>query len=84
VAIYQPLGLEGQVGPSRLNEVDLWNQALRFYRQQDWDRAELQLLNLRKIAPASEVYELFIERVAHLRAHPPGTEWDGAWTFEAK
>jgi adenylate cyclase len=84
VAIYQPLGLEGQVDPSRLNEVDLWNQALRFYRQQDWDRAELQLLNLRKIAPASEVYELFIERVAHLRAHPPGTEWDGAWTFEAK
>jgi adenylate cyclase len=84
VAIYQPLGLEGRVDPSRLNEVDLWNQALRFYRQQDWERAELQLLNLRKIAPASEVYELFIERIAHLRAHPPGTEWDGAWTFEAK
>jgi len=84
IAIYQPLGLEGQVDPSRLDEVDLWNQALRLYRQQDWDRAELQLLNLRKIAPDNEVYELFIERIAHLRAHPPAADWDGAWTFETK
>ena len=84
VAIYQPLGLEGQVDPSRLDEVDLWNQALRLYRQQDWDRAELQLLNLRKIAPDSDVYALFIERIAHLRTHPPAADWDGAWTFETK
>jgi len=82
VTIFEPLGLEGQVDPARLDEITLWNQVLRLYRSQDWDRAELQLLNLRKMAPESERYELFIERIAHFRTHPPGAGWDGAWTFE--
>jgi adenylate cyclase len=84
VTIYEPLGLDGQVDPARQDEIALWNQALRLYRHQDWDRAELQLLNLRKRAPESEMVELFIERIAHYRAHPPGAGWDGAWTFETK
>jgi len=84
VAIFEPLGLEGQVDPARLDEIGLWNQALRLYRAQDWDTAELQLLNLRKRAPASDRHELFIERIAHYRAQPPGPGWDGAWTFDTK
>jgi adenylate cyclase len=84
VTIYQPLGLEGQVDQAKQDEITLWNQALRLYRRQDWDGAELQLLNLRKRAPDSEFYELFIERIARYRAHPPGADWDGAWNFETK
>jgi len=84
VTIFEPLGLEGQVDQARLDEIKIWNQALSLYRQQDWDRAEAQLLSLRKMAPDSELYELFIERIAHHRAHPPGEGWDGAWTFESK
>jgi len=84
VTIYEPLGLEGQVEQAKQDEIKIWNQALRLYRQQDWDRAEVQLLNLRKMAPHSELYGLFIERIAHHRAHPPGAGWDGAWTFETK
>jgi adenylate cyclase len=34
-----------------LDENKLWNQALRAYRAQDWDQAELTLMNLsRKLA----------------------------------
>ncbi|HEX9673595.1 MAG TPA: adenylate/guanylate cyclase domain-containing protein, partial [Burkholderiales bacterium] len=84
VTIFEPFGLEGQVDPARHDEITLWNQALMLYRRQDWDGAELQFLNLRKRAPKSEMYGLFIERIAHFRAHPPGADWDGAWTFETK
>jgi adenylate cyclase len=84
VTIYEPLGLEGQVDLAKQDEIKLWNQSLRLYRQQDWDRAEMQLLNLRKMAPDSELYGLFIKRIAHHRAQPPGERWDGAWTFESK
>jgi adenylate cyclase len=84
IAIYEPLGLEGQVDQARLDEIDLWNQTLGLYRRQDWDRCEMQLQSLRKIAPDCELYELFIERIAHHRAHPPREGWDGAWTFETK
>jgi adenylate cyclase len=84
ITIYEPLGLEGQVDQAKQDEIRIWNQALRLYRQRDWDRAEVQLLNLRRMAPDCELYGLFIERIAHHRAHPPGEGWDGAWTFESK
>jgi adenylate cyclase len=84
VIIYQPLGLEGQVEQAKHNEIKLWNQALKLYRNQDWDMAELQLLNLQKASKDGELYGVFIERIAHFRAHPPEAGWDGAWTFETK
>jgi adenylate cyclase len=84
VIIYQPLGLEGQVEQAKLSEVKLWNQALKLYRNQDWDMAELQMLNLQKGTEDGELYGIFIERIAHFRAHPPEDGWDGAWTFETK
>jgi adenylate cyclase len=84
VAIYEPFGLEGQVDKAKQDEIKIWNQALKLYRGQDWDRAELQLLNLQKMIPDNELYGVFIERIAHFRAQPPAADWDGAWTFETK
>ena len=84
VAIYQPLGLEGRVDQAKLDEIKIWNQALRMYRGQDWDRAELQLLNLKKMATDGDLYDAYLERIADFRAHPPGAEWDGVYKFETK
>jgi adenylate cyclase len=84
VAIYQPLGMEGQVEKPKLDEIKLWNQALKFYRSQEWDMAELQLINLRKATPDGTLYAEFLERVASFRASPPDKGWDGAWKFETK
>jgi adenylate cyclase len=84
VAIYEPLGLRGEVAQAVLDELKLWQEALRRYRSQDWDMAELQLLNLKKMAPNDHLYELFVERIAHFRANPPGAGWDASWTFETK
>jgi len=84
VVIYQPLGLEGHVDQAKQDEIKIWNQVLKNYRHQDWDMAELQLLNLQKTAADGDLYGVFLERIAHFRAHPPEAGWDGAWTFETK
>jgi len=84
VTIYEPWGLEGQVDQAKLDEINIWNQSLKLYRSQDWDRAELQLLNLQKRVPNAVLYGVFIERIAHFRAHPPEPGWNGAWIFETK
>lgn len=84
VAIYEPLGLEGDVGKAVLEEVKLWNQALRSYRAQDWDQAEVALLNLSRMAPERGLYGKYMERVAHLRKEPPEADWKGVWKFETK
>ncbi len=84
VAIFEPFGLEGAVEQTRLDEIKLWNQALRFYRAQDWDKAELQLINLKKVSVKPYLYDVFLERIAGYRANPPDAGWNGVHKFETK
>jgi len=83
VGIYEPVGEEGKVGKEELDEIKLWNQALRLYRSQEWDQAEIMLINLQKISQRY-LYDLYIKRIEHLRKEPPGENWDGVTTFETK
>jgi len=84
VAIYEPLGTTGEVDKRTLDELKLFNQAVKLYRAQDWDMAELQLINLLKLSPESKLYQLYLDRVGYYRDHAPGRNWDGAFTFEHK
>ena len=83
VAIYEPVGEEGKVSSDEMEEIKLWNQALRAYRAQDWDKAEVTLMNLQRIKPRY-LYDLYVKRVEHLRKEPPGENWDGVTIFETK
>jgi len=67
-----------------LEEIKIFNQALRLYRKQDWDKAELQLLSLCNMSPQSKLYQVYAERVAYFRKEPPGENWDGVFTFKTK
>ena len=84
VAIYEPIGLAGQVAEAMLDELKLFHQALKLYRAQNWEQAELQLYNLLKMTPTSRLYHLYNERIAKLRLLSPGPGWDGVWVFETK
>lgn len=85
VAIFEPIGMQGKVEKTRLEEIKLYAQFLRLYRAQDWDQAELQLFNLQKMLPGNPLYShTFVERIAYLRNNPPGKGWDGAFTFKTK
>ena len=84
-AIYEPLGLEGEVDKKAQDELKLWNQTLRAYRAQQWDQAEVNLLNLQRMNPDCELYQLYAERVAE---NPPqaaaAPDWDGVTAFDEK
>jgi adenylate cyclase len=84
VAIFQPLGLDGQVGKKLLDEVKLWHQCLKQYRAQDWDQAEVSLLNLQRMAPGSALYQAYAERITAFRKNPPPSGWDGVTKFTTK
>ncbi|MCX7156410.1 MAG: adenylate/guanylate cyclase domain-containing protein [Rhodocyclales bacterium] len=83
VGIYEPVGEEGKVSQEEMDEIKLWNQALRAYRAQDWDKSEVTLMNLQRIKPRY-LYDLYVKRVEHLRKEPPGENWDGVTVFETK
>jgi len=84
VAIFEPLGLEKQVERKRLDEVRLWHQCLKQYRAQDWDQAEVSLLNLQRMRPAFGLYETYAERIADYRRNPPPPGWGGVRKFTTK
>jgi adenylate cyclase len=84
IAIFEPIGLEGEVGKAVQEEIKLWNQTLRHYRAQEWDQAEVMLLNLSRMAPERALYGKYMERVAQLRREPPESGWKGVWKFETK
>ena len=84
IVIYEPIGLEGEVGKALQEEIKLWNQALRHYRAQEWDQAEVALLNLTRMAPERGLYGKYMERIAQLRKDPPEAGWKGVWKFDTK
>jgi adenylate cyclase len=84
VTIYEPLGLEAEIEKTVLDELRLWNQTLRAYRSQQWDQADVNLINLQRMNPRCGLYTVFGEFVAEKRRQPPPPGWDGVTVFDEK
>ena len=84
ISIYEPLGFKDQVLDQIIDETDRFHRALDRYKEQRWDDAEQLLVVLSQADPSRKVYKLYLERVANLRAKPPGDNWDGVFTFTTK
>ena len=83
VTIFEPLGAAEQLTKETLDELNLYNEALKHYRNQAWDLAETQLNNLAKTA-AHPLYELYLARIKQFKKTPPDKNWDGVYTYESK
>ena len=84
VDIFEPIGVEGQVDKKVMDEIKLWHKALRAYRAQKWDEAEMDLFNAQRLSPECKLYQLYFERIKECRIDPPGPNWDGVTTFKTK
>jgi len=84
VAIFEPIGRKGQVDPVVLDQAMRFQEAVKLFRSQNWDLAEVHLLNLQKVAPDRKLYQLYLDRVAIHRADPPPADWDGVFVFQTK
>jgi len=84
VDIFEPIGMEGQVDKKVIDEIKQWHKALRAYRAQKWDEAEMDLFNVQRIAPECKLYQLYFERIRQCRIDPPSPDWDGVTAFKTK
>jgi adenylate cyclase len=84
VAIFEPIGAQGEVDDETLAEIARFNQALAHFRAQRWDEADALLQELASVAPELKLYRLYRERIADFRASPPGADWDGVFGFSTK
>jgi adenylate cyclase len=84
VTIYEPIGLKEQLGKDLRSELKLYRESLRLYREQKWDMAELQFINLQGAHPDRVLYAEYIRRINDFRHAPPAADWDGVFTHESK
>ncbi len=84
VAIFEPLGKPAALSAEALEELAQWEAALAQVRAQQWDAAQAAIAALAARHPGCGLYALYLERIAHYRAHPPGADWDGVTTFDTK
>ena len=84
VSIYEPLGPQDAVDKKVRDELELYREAVKRYRAQNWELAELQFVNLTKRSPKRPLYKLYVERINHFRNPPPPADWDGVYTHLEK
>ncbi len=84
VSIYEPLGPRDAVDDKVRDELKFYREAVKLYRAQNWELAELQFVNLLKRSPKRALYKLYIARINHFRENPPPPDWDGVYTHLEK
>jgi adenylate cyclase len=84
VAIFEPMGVQGEVRGDVLSEIARFHQALAHFRERRWDEAEALLEELAAGAPEVKLYRLYRERIDQFRASPPPADWDGVFGFTTR
>ena len=83
MAVYE-LMAEGQPDGDLQARVAEYEAAFDLYQWQNWDQAEAKLRALLERYPGDAPAAALLSRIADLRAHPPGPDWDGVYVAKGK
>ena len=84
VAIFEPIGHKNDVAKEVISEIARYKQALLAFRNQSWDKAEMEFFSLSRSYPDCMLYQEYLKRTATYRDNPPGDDWDGVFTHTSK
>lgn len=84
VTIFWPMAPTAQVNEATNTELKTWVSFIKAYRAQNWDQADVLMLNLTRMNAKKFLYLMYSERTASMRLLPFDPEWDGATNFETK
>jgi adenylate cyclase len=83
-AVFEIMGLKGELTPAQLELRARFAEGLAAYRAQRWDEARAAFEAALRAMPGDGPSLAFVERIERLTAAPPGEDWDGAWHLERK
>lgn len=84
VALFEPIGIKGEVSEEVIAETARFEDGLHHYRSMVWDKADTIFRELAERSPESVLYRLYCERISHFLADPPPADWDGVFRFSTK
>ncbi len=76
VKIFQPMYRKDLASSAELTELAMHRQALDHFRAREWSKAEKIFKTLNK-TEKSQIYEIYLSRLAEVRAEPPDDSWKG-------
>ncbi|GMR18319.1 MAG: hypothetical protein BMS9Abin33_0726 [Gammaproteobacteria bacterium] len=82
--IFEPVAKEGEMNHADLKALDRYHEALKQYREQNWDLARKHFLALQAKSPGDKIYQIYLARIENFINYPPGSEWDGTFTHSEK
>jgi adenylate cyclase len=82
--IFELLGRAGQVPAHVVEGAARFAEALEAYRGGAWEKARGDFEACLKAIPGDTPSEVFLGRIALLKANPPPAGWDGVWTLFEK
>lgn len=83
VTIYELIG-EGTPSPEVQDFIKTFEEGLKEYRNQNWDKAVSYFEGALKIKAEDKACKLFIERCQDYKLNPPSADWDGVYKMKTK
>ncbi|MGB0683601.1 MAG: GAF domain-containing protein [Magnetovibrionaceae bacterium] len=70
--------------PNVMDVVNYFKDGVHKFRTQKWDPAIKAFEECLKANPNDKLSETYIERCNHMKAEPPGDDWNGVWVLTSK
>lgn len=84
VTCYEPMCLIENASEELKWRVESYHRALDCYHDQQWDEAQEAFKALLNEEADCLLYQVYIDRIAHLREAELGVDWDGSFTHTSK
>jgi adenylate cyclase len=84
VEVYQPLCPFEQAGEDLMRELESHHRALELYWYRQWDAAGDIFRQLLTQYPATQIYQLYLDRIAEMRDRGLSADWDGIYERRSK
>ncbi len=84
VKIFELLGRRESLTDKEIGQVDRHHEALRHYRQANWQEAQALFYELLRSCDNKALYQVYLDRIAYYMSNPPGPDWQGVYSFDKK
>ena len=82
--IWEPLARDGELDAAAIDRLVRWHEALQLFRQRDFSCATDYFAAIADAPGYERPTALYLQHIAAMREHPPGADWDAAFTLEMK
>ena len=85
VSVYEILDYhEEETFPNVMEVLNHFKSGLQYYRAGKWDDAIAAFGEALKLNEDDKLTQMYVERCEHLKADPPGDDWNGIWVMKEK